>query len=333
MNRHTKPPTTPGRRSAKRRQPSRTRSLCGLQCTRDVVTGRLNQPYFPLQREGSIMENLFDEFSKSLAEEKVPRRETLRRLGAGFATAILGSLGLGTAEAAKNATGGANSCNVYCSKRCYRPAKDQCIAACNACKGDTSRLTGTCGSFACCPTTLCSGSCVDRATDFYNCGACGNVCDDAGPNQYGACVSGSCEYHCVGGATLCGTVCTFLDSDINNCGACGNVCHESTPYCISGTCSACPAGLVHCGDSCVDIAQDPDNCGGCGVQCAANETCAQGVCGACDPGWTWCGGYCADLLSDQNNCGLCGSYCDPGYGVCQDGYCYYSGGGGGGGCH
>jgi hypothetical protein len=42
------------------------------------------------------MENLFDEFSKSLAES-VPRRESLRRLGAVFAGAVLSPLGLGTA--------------------------------------------------------------------------------------------------------------------------------------------------------------------------------------------------------------------------------------------
>jgi hypothetical protein len=50
-------------------------------------------------KKGTIMENLFDEFSKSLAES-VPRRESLRRLGAVFAGAVLGPLGLQTAVAA-----------------------------------------------------------------------------------------------------------------------------------------------------------------------------------------------------------------------------------------
>jgi hypothetical protein len=46
------------------------------------------------------MDHLFDEFSKSLAES-VPRRESLRRLGAVFAGAVLSPLGLGTAWAGK----------------------------------------------------------------------------------------------------------------------------------------------------------------------------------------------------------------------------------------
>ena len=46
------------------------------------------------------MDHLFDEFSKSLAES-VPRRESLRRLGAVFAGAVLSPLGLGTAWAGR----------------------------------------------------------------------------------------------------------------------------------------------------------------------------------------------------------------------------------------
>ena len=46
------------------------------------------------------MDHLFDEFSKSLAES-VPRRESLRRLGAVFAGAVLSPLGVGTAWAGR----------------------------------------------------------------------------------------------------------------------------------------------------------------------------------------------------------------------------------------
>src|SRR5262249_12174792 len=46
--------------------------------------------------KGTIMDHLIDEFSKSLAES-LPRRESLRRLGAVFAGAVLGPLGLETA--------------------------------------------------------------------------------------------------------------------------------------------------------------------------------------------------------------------------------------------
>ena len=47
------------------------------------------------------MDHLFDEFSKSLAES-VPRRESLRRLGAVFAGAVLSPLGMGTAWAGRS---------------------------------------------------------------------------------------------------------------------------------------------------------------------------------------------------------------------------------------
>jgi hypothetical protein len=52
----------------------------------------------PVREKGSIMDHLFDEFSKSLAES-VPSRESLRRLGAVLAGAVLSPLGVGTAWA------------------------------------------------------------------------------------------------------------------------------------------------------------------------------------------------------------------------------------------
>jgi hypothetical protein len=42
------------------------------------------------------MTNPWDEFSKSLVETSVPRRETLRLLGAALAGAFLSPLGAGT---------------------------------------------------------------------------------------------------------------------------------------------------------------------------------------------------------------------------------------------
>jgi hypothetical protein len=50
---------------------------------------------FPSRREVSIMERFYDEFSKSLAAS-VPRRESLRRMGAVLAGMVLSPLGLGT---------------------------------------------------------------------------------------------------------------------------------------------------------------------------------------------------------------------------------------------
>jgi hypothetical protein len=57
------------------------------------------------------MDNLFDEFSKSLAES-VPRRESLRRLGAVFAGAVLSPLAVGTAWAGRR-----DPCKAFCKCR------------------------------------------------------------------------------------------------------------------------------------------------------------------------------------------------------------------------
>ncbi len=82
------------------------------------------------------MENRFDAFSKSLAES-VSRRDTLRRLGALFAGAVLSPLVLGAAPG---------------------------LAA-------QTRAAVDCGTL-----TNCGGICVDLGNDYYNCGACGVVC-------------------------------------------------------------------------------------------------------------------------------------------------------------
>src|SRR5687768_13401007 len=112
------------------------------------------------------MEHLFDEFSKSLAES-VPRRESLRRLGAVFAGAVLAPLGMGTAWAA-----GQSPCKTFCN-RCPKQKQAQCLAACQACNGNTNRLGGSCGNYVCCSTASCNGTCSNLLSD-PNCGACGN---------------------------------------------------------------------------------------------------------------------------------------------------------------
>jgi hypothetical protein len=112
------------------------------------------------------MENLFDEFSKSLAES-VPRRESLRRLGAVFAGAILSPLGVETAWAGK-----VDPCKAFCKCRNAKQ-QNQCFAACKACNGNTGRLGGSCGTYVCCCVAACKGVCNDLRYD-PNCGACGN---------------------------------------------------------------------------------------------------------------------------------------------------------------
>jgi hypothetical protein len=248
------------------------------------------------------MKHPFDEFSKSLAEEKVPRRESLRRLGAIFAGAVLGPLALGleTASAkseegrhfrlraARKPRAAKDPCKTFCQQcRNSKKKETQCLTACRACGGDTSRLCGYCGSYAC----------TDLSSD-PNCGACGNDCGAFGQ-------------------TCCGGHCADLSNDANNCGACGNACGGSAPYCINGACSQCPVGLTMCGTTCVSLLSDPANCGACGNPCAAGATCVNGACSDgdsnCPPG--------TDFLFDANNCGACGHVCQP-QEFCSWGECY-----------
>ena len=190
------------------------------------------------------MDHLFDEFSKSLSRS-VHRRESLRRVGALLAGALLSPLGLETAWAQ-----GPNLCKSFCKCR-NKQQQDQCLAACRACSGNTSRLGGSCGSYVCCSVAACKGVCSDLQHD-PNCGACGNNCS-------------------VFGETCCGDYCADLDTDADNCGACGNVCPASAPFCTQGLCS---------NEECygADLNWDSSNCGFCGNVCPWGTACVWGVC-------------------------------------------------------
>jgi hypothetical protein len=223
----------------------------------------------------------FDEFSKSLAES-CSRRESLRAFGALVAGGALSQLPLSSVWA-----GASNACKTFCN-RCPTRLRSQCLSACQACGGKTSRLCGSCGAYACCGAgaSCCSGYCAKLADDFYNCGACGHACEPPGPYENGACIDGKCEYICAQGAVSCHGACTSLDWDPNNCGGCGNVCPDSAPNCGWGTCQAgaCEGPFVAwCpGVGCTNLLSDSANCGACGVQCAADELCTFGVClGTC----------------------------------------------------
>ncbi len=172
------------------------------------------------------MERL-DELSKLLAAS-VSRRESLRSIGVVLAGAALSPLGLGTAWAARP-----DRCTAFCRWCPTRKKRNECLAACRACNGNTSRLCGSCGNFVCCPTstTCCNGTCTDVNSDPNNCGACGNVCHASTP----ICKQATCsacqpwETFCVGGG------CVDLFNDPFNCGACGNQCSQ-TDVCAGGTC-------------------------------------------------------------------------------------------------
>jgi hypothetical protein len=206
------------------------------------------------------MSHQWDELSKSLAEESLPRRESLRRIGAVLAGAVLSPLGLGTAWGA-----GKDRCKVFCNQ-CPRSRRSNCLYACRNCSNDPSRLCGDCWS---------GWSCPDFANDVRNCGACGSVCWP-GPFEDSACFDGACVYTCVEGAVYCDGFCTFLRWDPNNCGACGNVCPADTA-CSGGVCGECGGEQVNCGGECVYLSSDQQHCGTCFNDCGSFR-CVEGVC-------------------------------------------------------
>jgi hypothetical protein len=177
------------------------------------------------RRKVSIMERL-DEFSKLLAES-VSRRESLRRIGAFVAGAVLSPLGVGTAWAARP-----DRCGAFCRGCSSKAQRTQCLTACRACNGNTSRLCGSCGAYVCCPTSAacCNGACTSVSSDRQNCGACGNVCPASTP----ICNQGVCA-GCPGGGTYCNGVCTNTVFDTLNCGGCGIVCGD-VETCSGGVC-------------------------------------------------------------------------------------------------
>src|SRR6185369_14525607 len=168
----------------------------------------------------------WDEFSKALADDSLPRRQSLRWLGAALAGAVLSPFGLGEAWGAPKQ----DPCKAFC--RCSnKTQQNQCLAACQACNGNTSRLGGSCGKYVCCSGAVCNGACTDLKSN-PNCGACGNDC-----RAYGE--------------TCCGTYCADLKNDFDNCGSCGFRCAEPGPFeigeCIGGACLyGCVEGAVTC---------------------------------------------------------------------------------------
>jgi hypothetical protein len=207
------------------------------------------------------MTHEWDEFSKLLAEP-VPRRESLRRLGALLGGAVLGPLATRTARAGGKRRAGNDPCKSFC-KCSKKKQQNACLDACRACNGDTSRVCGACGSHSCA-----------NGGDTGNCGACGHVCAPPGLYEDVRCVEGMCVYECIWGTVRCGGVCIDVQRDRYNCGACGNSCGE-LETCVHGTCRDC-----NCyGDGvCQDLLHDVNNCGTCGVQCPLFYVCSDGFC-------------------------------------------------------
>ena len=286
----------------------------------------------------------FDEFTRTLAGLRKPRRTALRLL----AGALLGgrlALAGGTAEA-----------------RCV-PLGKPCGGGRRCCEGFVCR-NETC---RCRPgQTPCGRDCVDTESDPNNCGECGAVCPEGKlcvggvccrPSQVcgrrccarnHVCVDGVCKDPppaCDPPSRLCDGTCVDVGSDPNHCGGCdsaceandlcaggtccdpqlvcGNRCCELFQRCVDGECRDrpvnCAAPLKPCDGFCVDTGSDPNNCGGCGKVCAADKVCANGHC-ICPAGTAECGGACVDLRGDELNCGGCGKVCARGK-ECAGGAC------------
>jgi hypothetical protein len=237
-------------------------------------------PFLPFN-ERSNMTHHWDEFSKSLAEESLPRRESLRRIGTMLAGAVLAPLGLESAWAAPKGPK-ADPCTAFCKSLSNDRAWQQnyCLPVCNACHSDPGRLCRIGSALIC------------TDNDVRHCGACGLDCrDGAGNYEDARCIDAECVYTCT--RDLCDGTCTDVSLDPDNCGACGNVCGEAMPYCNQGTCSECRAWEAICGGACMDILWDSNNCGGCGIVCPEDRFCEWGGC---------TGLYCSPDHPDYPNC-------------------------------
>lgn len=85
-------------------------------------------------------------------------------------------------------------------------------------------------------TTLCDGLCLATASDPFNCGGCGEVCDATE-----VCADGACGAACAAGTTSCLRACVDTTSNSAHCGACGAACPGGT-RCVAGSCA--PASLT-----------------------------------------------------------------------------------------
>jgi hypothetical protein len=169
-----------------------------------------------------------------------------------------------------------------------------------------------CEGGACqCPSENdCAGECVDKSTDIFHCGHCGNACPLGAQCSAGVCV-------CPGGQEDCAGTCTNTSSDALHCGQCYNSC-ASGAQCVSGTCT-CPVGNQDCGGICVDVSSSLANCGQCNHACPSGATCLSGTC-TCPVGQQECSSACVDTSIDVTNCGTCGTTC-PTNANCISGTC------------
>jgi hypothetical protein len=193
-------------------------------------------PELPCGKEYA-MQHPFDELTKALAHE-MPRRQALRRLGGGLATALLASLGLG------EAWGQSRGCYSYCRARVsprLPTALANCVAGCLDCLEGKGELCGVSreGVVTCCPAfTYCKdGEC--RALELPPgllfcgqkvCGAGEKCCADVTciAIEKVCCPSptGSGVLICLPGRTCCASYSPTLPSAMTCC--------EPGDFCCSG---------------------------------------------------------------------------------------------------
>ena len=165
----------------------------------------------------------------------------------------------------------------------------------------------------CAKVDQCDGPgkpCVNRQTDKFHCGTCGNKCQQGSICQEGKCV-------CAPGFVLCEKLCVNLQNNDEHCGKCNGSC-GNVGRCLNGKCS-CPSGYEVCQGTCINFSDNALHCGKCQAACSTGSFCKDGKC-TCPIGLTLCGGKCVDAKSDGKHCGKCNTVCKSGE-LCWQGFC------------
>jgi hypothetical protein len=196
-----------------------------------------------------------DRLARALAEDEMPRRQLLGRLGGVIAAVVF------TDPVAAVAAGKRKKCkhgHVACGNDCCAPGE-----VCHTVKRGR-RVHKRCACSK--PRAVCGGQCIDLASNAEHCGTCGKRC---APGE--ACHAGKCATH----------------AECVHAGDCPQApaCHAAT--CVGGVCgtsvlaegTACGSGAMVCDGSgtCVGC-NTAEDCPATGTPCAT-ATCANGACG------------------------------------------------------
>jgi hypothetical protein len=167
---------------------------------------------------------------------------------------------------------------ILCNSGCVSYTDpNNCRGCGNVCPTGTGRVCTAAGGCVCDPQSAlpdeCNGTCVNKATDRTNCGACFNTCGRLDQ----VCNNGVCG--CPSGQMDCNGGCNDTRTSQVHCGTCNHSCPPTTELCSAGTC-VCAPGLTRCpSGACVNLQTDRFNCSACGMACNGNKTCNNGSCG------------------------------------------------------